>query len=434
MKTSKKFWLYYSLLFIPLLAGCFANELDETEETRRVNDQQIQEYITAQGLNAQGTGSGLFYQITTANPTGQEIKNGDSVRVHFVARLLSGAIIDSTRGALRILDGQTASNARPDKFLIGVSSMLVGLLESFTLLKEGERATLLLPSYLAFSGNGTSNIPPFSVLVYDILVEEVKSEAEQIEEYITRKGLSVTQTTESGLKYIRLSEGTPNTKVADGTTIFVTYDGTLLSDTRFDQNTDTTFSFVLGRGSVIAGWDEGLKLMNQGETATFVIPNTLAYGTTGSGQLIPAYAPLAFTLTLIKSEKQRLYEYIAANGLSGDTTSTASGLLYAIEQVGTGTQNPLATSTVQIKYTAGYIDSQGALQIFEIITNAVNLTLDNTNDDRRNTGLVEGLRLMKVGDKRTLLMPSSLGFGASGKGAVPRRVPLVYSVELVGIL
>ncbi len=434
MKISNQFWSYLGLAFLPLLAGCFANDVDEIEESRRLNDAQIQEYISTQGLNATGTESGLFYQITNPNPTGQAIENGDSVRVHFVNRLLSGTIVDSTRGALRILDGQSASNERPDRFLVGITSMPVGLLEGIKLMKEGERATILVPSYLAFGQNGNSNIPPFAVLIYDILIKEVKSEEEQIEEYISNKNLSVTELTESGLRYIRLTEGTANTKVDDNTTIFVTYTGTLLNDTQFDRNTDTTFSFALGQGRVIAGWDEGLKLMNQGETATFVIPSKLAYGSAGSGANIPAFAPLSFTLTLVKSERQQLFEYIAANGLNGDTTSTGSGLLYAVEQVGTGTQNPLPSSTVQIRFTASYLKSDGSPQIFEQITTPVNLTLDNTTDSRYNVGLVEGLRLMKVGDRRIFLMPSSIGFGNSGRGAVPGRAPLIYSIELVNIL
>ncbi len=435
MKKNKQFWFYLFLGLAPLvLLGCFVEEEEEILASRRENDEQIQAYIATNLPNAQGTGSGLFYEIIQTNPNGQEINDGDSVRVHFVLSLLSGTIVDSTRGATKVLEGQALSSARPDKFLISASNLPLGLEEGIKLLKEGERAILLVPSYLGFSANGTSLIPPFSVLLYDILVEEVKSEEEQIEEYITLKSLNITTTTESRLRYIREAEGSPNTKPEEGQTVFVTYQGNLLNDAIFDQNSDTTFSFVVGRNSVIAGWEEGIKLMNEGETATFIIPSELAYGTSGSGNNIPPYAPLAFTLTLVKSERQQLFDYIAANGLAGDTSSTQSGLLYAIQENGTGTQNPLASSSVEIRYTASYLDSENNLITFETATTPVTFTLSDTDNPIHNEGLVEGIRLMKVGEKRLLLMTSVLGFGQTGQRAVPRRTPLIYEVELINIL
>lgn len=423
------------MVLMPLsLLGCFVEEEDEVLSSRRENDAQIQAYIADNLPGAEGTGSGLFYKITSPNPSGQEINDGDSVRVHFTLSLLSGTIVDSTRGVTRVFEGQTVESARPDGFLVNATNLPLGLQEGLKLLKEGERATLLVPSYLGFSANGSSLIPPFSVLVYDILIEEVKSEEEQIEAYIIQKSLEITTTTESGLRYIRESEGSPNTNPEDGQIVFVTYKGNLLNDAVFDQNTDTTFSFVVGQNRVIAGWEEGIKLMNQGETATFIIPNALAYGASGSGQNIPPYAPLAFTLTLIKSERQQLFDYIANNDLAGDTTSTQSGLLYAIQENGTGTQSPLASSSVEIRYTASYLDSENNLVNFGTATTPITFTLSDTDNPIHNDGLVEGIRLMKVGEKRLLLMTSALGFGTTGQGAVPRRAPLVYEVELVNIL
>ncbi len=435
MKKNKHFWFYLFLGLIPLaLLGCFVEEEEDIIASRRENDAQIQAYIANNLPGAQGTGSGLFYAITRTNPNGQQINNGDSVKVHFVLRLLSGTIVDSTRGATRLLEGQTVNNARPDRFLINASNLPLGLVEGIKLLKEGERATLIVPSYLGFSANSSSLIPPFSVLIYDILVEEVKSEEEQIEEYIIRKSIEVTTTTESKLRYVRESQGSPNTKPVNGETVFVTYRGNLLNDVVFDQNTDTTFSFVVGQNRVIAGWEEGIKLMNQGETATFVMPSALAYGASGSRPSIPAYAPLSFRITRIKTERQQLFDYIAANNLASDTSSTQSGLISVIKQIGTGTQNPLASSSVGIRYTASYLDSNNNLVPFGSATTTVTFTLSDTANPIHNNGLVEGIRLMKVGEKRLLLMTSVLGFGTAGRGTVPRRVPLIYEIELVNIL
>jgi len=57
--------------------------------------------------------------------------------------------------------------------------------------------------------------------------------------------------------------------------------------------------FTLGQGQVIAGWDEGISLMNAGGKATLIIPSKLAYGERGAGNDIPANSPLVFDVELI---------------------------------------------------------------------------------------------------------------------------------------
>lgn len=77
------------------------------------------------------------------------------------------------------------------------------------------------------------------------------------------------------------------------------YDGKLLDGTQFDKNldADSPFSFGIGKGSVIKGWDEGICTMKQGEKALFVIHPEMAYGEGGSGK-IPGNAVLTFEVTM----------------------------------------------------------------------------------------------------------------------------------------
>ena len=108
-------------------------------------------------------------------------------------------------------------------------------------------------------------------------------------------------TTASGLKYVVLNEGTgaaPKT----GQTVVVHYTGTLVDGTKFDSSRDRgqPFSFKLGVGQVIKGWDEGLSTMKVGDRRQLTIPPELGYGARGAGGTIPPNATLIFDVELLK--------------------------------------------------------------------------------------------------------------------------------------
>ncbi len=142
----------------------------------------------------------------------------------------------------------------------------------------------------------------FSVLISSCGSEETltpEQESQKIEEYISSKKLIVTEKTSSGLRYILTKANTAGVKVAKGQTIYVNYAGRLLTDKQFDAG---NFSFVLGSGGAITGFEEGIAKMKIGEKTTLIFPSALGYGSKGSSSSIPGYSPLVFDIEVISAK------------------------------------------------------------------------------------------------------------------------------------
>tara|TARA_Y100000739_G_C20599882_1_gene462345 strand:- start:921 stop:1529 length:609 start_codon:yes stop_codon:yes gene_type:complete len=113
-----------------------------------------------------------------------------------------------------------------------------------------------------------------------------------------------TRITASGLKITELSVG-DGAEASAGQTVVVHYRGTLENGKQFDASYDrvTPFSFPLGAGRVIKGWDEGVVGMKVGGKRKLVIPPDLAYGSRGAGGVIPPNATLTFEVELLDVKK-----------------------------------------------------------------------------------------------------------------------------------
>ena len=114
-----------------------------------------------------------------------------------------------------------------------------------------------------------------------------------------KEGIVMDQPQELKIEDLRLGTGA---EAVNGKTVTVNYSGTLTSGTKFDSSYDrgTPFSFTLGAGEVIKGWDLGVAGMKVGGKRKLTIPSDLGYGSRGAGADIPPNATLIFEVELLE--------------------------------------------------------------------------------------------------------------------------------------
>lgn len=244
---------------------------------------------TSENEETMTTASGLQY-IETAAGSGPQAKAGDLVSVHYRGALADGTPFDNSydRGA-------------PFDFVLGKGMVIPGWDEGIALMKEGGKATLIIPPDLAYGAAGAGGvIPPNATLNFEVELVAVQPGPPGAPEAPTAVNEADYTTTASGLKYYDLVAG-QGEPPQPGSAVTVHYTGWLTDGTKFDSSLDRgqPFSFPLGQGRVIAGWDEGVASMTPGTVRQLVIPAELGYGSRGAGSVIPPNATLIFEVELL---------------------------------------------------------------------------------------------------------------------------------------
>ncbi|NTW31397.1 MAG: FKBP-type peptidyl-prolyl cis-trans isomerase [Bacteroidetes bacterium] len=228
--------------------------------------------------------SGLKY-IIVKKGTGIKVEKGMNVTVNYTGYFEDGKIFDSS-----------VERGEPISIPIGKGKVIKGWDEGIPLLSVGDKARLLIPYNLAYGETARGPIPAMSNLIFD--VEVIKAEKSTSPEPYDVKGKDTLKTA-SGLQYIIVKEGT-GAQATSGKTVKVHYTGYFTDGKIFDSSVErgTAFSFPLGQGRVIAGWDEGIALLKVGGKARLIIPYQLGYGENAYNS-IPAKSTLIFDVELI---------------------------------------------------------------------------------------------------------------------------------------
>lgn len=238
--------------------------------------------------------------------------------------------------------------------------------------------------------------------------------------------LGDTITTDSGLQYIIWKKG-DGEKAEAGDNVSVNYDGRLLDGSQFDSSykRGKPFSFPLGGGRVIKGWDEGIAYLNVGDSATLIIPSDLGYGSMDRPN-IPANSTLVFHVELEDVKKVVKPEPYDVAGK--DTIFKGSGLKY-IKLNETDGKAVTAGATVAVHYTGYLLDGT----IFDSSISRGEPISFPIGQGRVIKGWDEGIAYLKVGEKARLIIPSDLGYGSRAMGPIPANATLIFDVELVDV-
>lgn len=282
----------------PKIEKRLTEQMVESPSTQDEKDKNlILQYGIDNKLDLQMAPSGLFY-VMEKEGTGDLSPNKQSmITAHYHGTLLDGKVFDSS-----------VERGSPFEFTLG--RVIKGWQEGIPLLKKGGKGKFFIPSEMAYGSRGAGkDIPPNSVLIFDIELIDFMSpeektaqlqakEAQSITNYITEKGLDA-QKTESGLYYVVVKEGEGDETPTRNSKITAHYHGTLLNGTIFDSSVDRGEPFVFQLGRVIPGWQEGIGLMKKGGKAKLIIPSHLGYGARGAGGKIPPFSVLIFDVELI---------------------------------------------------------------------------------------------------------------------------------------
>ena len=304
-------------------------EAETTEATPAPEDPgAAAEAYLAENAEREGvrvTESGLQVETLEAGD-GEAPGEGDILRFNYEMRTADGTVVDSSEnlGMPMTVPGYEALQ-------------LPGLIEAVPQMRVGETALITMPPALAFGERGGGPIGPNEVIVFEIeLVEAVSRDdeerlgelraeeqarmaeireaqmaefealkaenAEASEAFLAeRRAEAGVQATETGLLYRPVEEsGSGETPTAEDQ-VRVHYRGTLPSGEEFDSSYARGTPATFPLGGVIAGWTEGLQLMEVGDTYKFYIPADLAYGEGGTpgGPIGPNQA-LVFDVELLE--------------------------------------------------------------------------------------------------------------------------------------
>jgi len=210
-----------------------------------------------------------------------------------------------------------------------------------------------------------------------------------------------------------------------GDIVQIHYIGTLYDGTEFSNSykENTPFSFEIGKGKVIRGWDNGISTMRRGGKRQLIVPPDLGYGSKGVGKTIPKNATLFFEIELIDINDELL---IPPQNKKTVEIIKPSGLKMTIHKEGKG-EPPKRGQKIVIHYAGELLDGT----LFESSYDSRKPFIFTLGSEQVIPAFEEAFSEMKKGGVRTLQVPPHLGYGERVLEKIPEYSTLIYKVELI---
>jgi FKBP-type peptidyl-prolyl cis-trans isomerase len=233
--------------------------------------------------------SGIKYSDDTVG-TGAKARIGDLVSIQYTVWLLQDSIDifkdwsrDSTK--MRYIIGTTKLRSEPVKFILDGLSFIKGSEEGIAGMNAGGTRTIILPVAVPNAQVPMDKKPQHPSLKLQVKLISCKQPV-AVKAWVV--DTTKFQSTKDGLRYIIIQEGT-GPKITDSNLVTVNYSGFVLNGDKFDSSVEREqpLSVRIGFTKLLAGWEEGLRLLNKGAKAKLLMPPALAFGQKQLGKIPP---------------------------------------------------------------------------------------------------------------------------------------------------
>ncbi len=402
------------------------------------------------------TASGLYYKIYKVSKDTVKAKIGDYISINMRYTTDKDSLL---------FDSKVQMKGTPVRFQLPGSDFKGDIYEGIRMMSAGDSAVFLVNADSLFRKTFRQpKLPKFidstsvikfyiSLLSSDTKEMLEKKETEALQKYLADNKITA-QPKPSGLYFIETTPGT-GAKIDSGDMVkfqftVSTVDGKQVYSS-YDRGEPMSMQF--GKPFDNPGFDEGIGYMKKGGKATLIVPSTIGFGAQGRGSLIGPYTTIIYNVeitevqTKAEYEKQQaaqkkeadqkkaaaktselgnLQKYLKENNIT--VKPTADGLYYVEKVKGTGPK-AVPGKKVKVHYTGTLLDgkkfdsSRDRGQPFEF----------TLGQGQVIKGWDEGISMMNVGGRATLIIPSSIGYGDRDMGTIPPYSTLVFDVELVGV-
>lgn len=256
-----------------------------------------------------------------------------------------------------------------------------------------------------------------------------KRNATEIQEYIS-KGGGTFQSTSTGIYYRKLKTNDTGTSAKEGEQALIYYKFYLLSGLLVDSATSASgkpVGILYAQNGIFEGLYTAIGMLKTGEKGEFLIPSEYAFQDQ-SFQNVPAWSVIRAEVEVVdfRNEEEQINAYVKDKGLT-NVEVTSTGLRF-IKQTAAATGAEVKSGDkVSVKYTGKFLNDK------TFNSGTFDFTTGKTPGEVIK-GFEEAVLKLKVGEKATVIFPSSLGYGTSSNGTIPPYTPLLFDIEVTAKL